>query len=109
MAKSHWLINPKRTEVKRFIKNDKSIDGVFEYMFVDTGKIVGLFGKEPPLMTTTISVDIDLAREIYERLISQGWRKTEEVWPKKRELVLCSRNLFLLKFAELWEIKLLKP
>ena len=58
MATSHWLINPKRTEVKRFIKNDKSIDGVFEYMFVDTGKIVGVFGKEPPLMTTTVSVDI---------------------------------------------------
>ena len=83
MPKSHWLINPKKKEVKRFIKNDKSIDGVFEYMFVDTGKIVGIFGKEPPLMTTTVSVDIDLAREIYERLISQGWRKTEEVWTKK--------------------------
>ena len=83
MAKSHWLINPKRTEVKRFLKNEKSVDGVFEYMFIDTGKIVGLFGKEPPLMTTTISVDIELAREIYERLISQGWRKTEEVWNKK--------------------------
>ena len=83
MAKSYWLINSKRTEVKRFIKNDKSVDGVFEYMFVDTGKIVGLFGKEPPVMITTVSVDIDLAREIYERLISQGWRKTEEVWPNK--------------------------
>ena len=85
MTKSYWLINPKRTEVKRFIKNDKSIDGVFEYMFVDTGKIVGLFGKEPPLMTTTISVDIDLAREIYQRLISHGWRKTEEVWKKESD------------------------
>ena len=83
MTKSYWLINPKRTEVKRFIKNDKSIDGVFEYMFVDTGEIVGLFGEEPPLMKTTVSVDIELAREIYERLISQGWRKTEEVWQKK--------------------------
>ncbi len=83
MAKSHWLINSKRTEVKRFVKNDKSIDGVFEYMFVDTGKIVGVFDKEPPVMTTTVSVDIDLAREIYERLISQGWRKIEEVWTKK--------------------------
>ena len=84
MAKSHWLINPNRTEVKRFIKNKKSIDGVFEYMFVDTGKIVGMFGEEPPIMTTTVSVDIDLAREIYERLISQGWFKTEEVWPKEK-------------------------
>ena len=84
MAKSHWLINPNKTEVKRFIRNKKSIDGVFEYMFVDTGKIVGMFGQEPPIMTTTVSVDIELAREIYERLISQGWFKTEEVWPKAK-------------------------
>ena len=83
MAESYWLINSNRTEVKRFIKNDKSIDGVCEYMFIDTGKILGVLGKEPPLMTTTVSVDIDLAREIYERLIFQGWRKTEDVWPKK--------------------------
>ena len=79
MAQSHWLINSNKTEVKRFTKNDKSIDGVFEYMFVDTGRIEGVLGKEPPVITTTVSVDIDLAREIYERLISQGWSKTEEV------------------------------
>ena len=83
MAKSHWLINSKKTKVKRFIKNEKSIEGVFEYMFVDTGNIVGVFGKEPPVMTTTVSVDVDLAREIYERLLSQGWRKTEQVWGKE--------------------------
>ena len=83
MAKSHWLINSSRTEVKRFIKNDRSVEGVFEYIFVDTGKIVGVFGKKTPVITTTVSVDIDLAREIYERLLSQGWSKTEEVWKKK--------------------------
>ena len=85
MAKSHWLINSNGTEVKRFIKNDKSIDGVFEYIFVDTGRIVGALGKEPPLMLTTVSVDIDLAREIYERLLAQGWRKTDEVWRIKKK------------------------
>ena len=79
MPKSHWLINPNKTEVKRFTKNDKSIYGVFEYMFVDTGKIVGVFGEEPPEITNTISVDIDLAREIYERLLYQGWSKIKEV------------------------------
>ena len=83
MAKSHWLINSKRTEVKRFIKNDKSTVGVFEYMFIDTGKIVGVLGEELLEMTTTVSVDIDLAREIYERLLSQGWRKAKDVWTKK--------------------------
>ena len=82
MPESYWLINSNRTEVKRFVKNDKSIDGVFEYMFIDTGKVVCLLGKEPPVMTTTVSVDIDLAREIYERLISQGWEKTREFWLK---------------------------
>ena len=76
----HWLINSNRSEVKRFIKNDKSINEVFEYMFIDSGKIVGVLGKEPPIITTTVSVDIDLAREIYERLLSQGWRKTKVVW-----------------------------
>ena len=72
----HWLINPNRSEVKRFIKNGESIDGVFEYMFIDTGEIVGVLGKEPPVMTTSVSVEIDLAREIYERLLSKGWRRT---------------------------------
>ena len=93
MAKSHWLINSKKTEVKRFIKNDKCIEGVFEYMFVDTGKIVGVFGKEPPVMTTTVSIDIDLAREIYERLLSQGWRKTEQVWRKETKTLNFSPTL----------------
>ena len=76
MAKSYWLINSNRSEVKRFIKNDKSIEGVFEYMFIDSGMIIGLLGKEPPVMTTTVSVDIELAREIYERLLSKGWTRT---------------------------------
>ena len=76
MAKSYWLINSKRKEVKRFIKNENIIEGVFEYMFIETGKIVGVLGKESPLITTIISVEIDLAREIYERLLSQGWRRT---------------------------------
>ena len=80
MAKSHWLINSNRSEVKRFMKNDKSIEGVFEYMFIDTGKIeVGLENK-PPVITNSVSVEIDLAREIYERLLSQGWRKIQKVW-----------------------------
>ena len=83
MAKPYWLINSDNTEVKRFLKNNKSIDGVFDYMFVDTGKIVGVLGNNPPIITTTVSVDLDLAREIYQRLLSKGWRTTEEVWEKK--------------------------
>tara|TARA_B100000401_G_C52542366_1_gene594457 strand:- start:51 stop:308 length:258 start_codon:yes stop_codon:yes gene_type:complete len=77
MSKSYWLINKKRTEVKRFIKNDKNVDEVFEYIFIDSGKIVGYSGKELPIMKTSVSVDIELAREIYERLLFQGWRRTK--------------------------------
>ena len=84
MAKSYWLINSKRSEFRRFIKNDKSIDGIFEHMFIDSGSIVGLLGKEPTVIKTTVSVDIDLAREIYERLLYQGWRKTEVFWDIKK-------------------------
>ena len=80
MSKEHWLINSNRSEVKRFIKNEKNFKDVFEYMFIDSGKIIGVLGKEPPVMTVTVSVEIDLAREIYERLLSQGWRKTAVVW-----------------------------
>ena len=80
MAKSYWLINSNRSEVRRFIKNDKSIDLPVEYMFIDSGEIVDVLGREPPKMTTTISVEIDLAREIYERLLSKGWIKIEPFW-----------------------------
>ena len=53
---------------------------VYEYMFIDTGKIVAGLGNKPPVMTNSVSVEIDLAREIYERLLFQGWKKTEEFW-----------------------------
>ena len=78
MAKSYWLINSNKSKVKRFIKNHRSIVGIFEYMFIDSGKIVGVPGKEKPVIINTVSVDIDLAREIYERLLTQGWKKIEQ-------------------------------
>ena len=80
MARGYWLINSNRSEVRRFSENRASEDQFNKYIFIDSGKIVGVLGKEPPLMTATVSVEIELAREIYERLLSQGWRKTEEVW-----------------------------
>ena len=79
-AESFWLINSKRTEVKRFLKNYKSEDRFFEYIFVDTGEIIGLLGDNPPLMKTRVSLKVNEAREIYKRLLSQGWRKTKPVW-----------------------------
>ena len=73
-------MNSNRSRVKRFQKNVKNQDKFFEYVFIDSGKIIGIFGKEPPVMTTREEVKIDKAREEYKKLLSQGWRKTEPVW-----------------------------
>ena len=66
--------------VKRFAKNKQNKDKFFEYMFIDSGKIVGVLGKEPPVLTTREEIKIEAAREAWEKLIAQGWRKTPEVW-----------------------------
>ena len=80
MEESFWLVNSNRSLVKRFSKNKQNKDKFFEYMFIDSGKIIGVFGKEPPILTTREELKIELAREEWKKLISQGWRKTPVVW-----------------------------
>jgi len=45
-------------------------------MFIDSGKIIGVLGREPPLMTTREELKVDTARDEWEKLIAQGWRRT---------------------------------
>ena len=66
--------------VKRFAKNKQNKDKFFEYMFIDSGKIVGVLGKEPTVQTTREELKIEAAREAWKKLIAQGWRKTPVVW-----------------------------
>ena len=66
--------------VKRFAKNKQNKDKFFEYMFIDSGKIVGVLGKEPPVLTTREELKIEAAREAWRKLIAQGWRKTNVIW-----------------------------
>ena len=54
--------------VKRFTKNMKNKDKFFEYMFIDSGKIIGVLGKEPPLMTIREELKIDIARGSMEKI-----------------------------------------
>ena len=75
-----WLINTNSTEVKRFSRNNKSQDRFREYVFIDTGKIIGIFGDKHPLMKIRVSVKKYETREIYKRLISQRQSKTKPVW-----------------------------
>ena len=80
MTENLWLLNPNRSMVKRFAKNKQNKDKFFEYMFIDSGKIVGVLGKEPPVLTTREELKIEAAREAWKKLIAQGWRKTPVVW-----------------------------
>ena len=49
-------------------------------MFIDSGRIIGVFGKEPPLMATREELKVDTARDEWKKLIAQGWRRTKPVW-----------------------------
>ena len=50
MARSYWLINSNRSKVRRFTENRASEDQFNKYVFIDSGKIVGVFRKEAPLL-----------------------------------------------------------
>jgi len=80
LTENFWLINTNRSRVKRFSKNNQNKDNVFEYMFIDSGRIHGVLGKEPPLMTTREEINVDKARDEWRKLIALGWRRTKPVW-----------------------------
>ena len=80
MGEEYWLVNSKRSKVKRFHKNKHNKDKFFEYMFIDSGKITGVFGEQPPVMTKREELKIDKAREEWKKFLAQGWRQTKVVW-----------------------------
>ena len=80
MGEEYWLVNSNRSKVKRFHKNKHNKDKFFEYMFIDSGKITGVFGEQPPVMTTREELKIDKAREEWKKFLTQGWRQTKVVW-----------------------------
>jgi len=80
LKEDFWLINSNRSRVKRFSKNYQNKDKFFEYIFIDSGKILGVLGKETPLMTTREELKADKARDEWKKLIAQGWRRTKPVW-----------------------------
>ena len=77
MAGGYWLINSNRSEVRRFTISRENEDRFNKYIFIDNGKIIGYLGKEPPLLLTREEVKIEEAREIWKKLIAQGWRRTK--------------------------------
>ena len=71
MEDSFWLINSDRSRVKRFSKNKQNKDQFFKYIFIDSGKVTSIWGKEPPVMTTREELKKEAAREEWKKLIAQ--------------------------------------
>ena len=84
MTEDFWLINSNRSRVKRFSKNNQNKDKFFEYIFIDSGRILGVLGKETPLMTIREELKVDKARDKWKKLIAQGWRRTKPVWEESQ-------------------------
>ena len=49
-------------------------------MFIDSGRILSILGKEPPLMTTREEHKVDKARDEWRKLIAHGLRRTKPDW-----------------------------
>ena len=77
MTRDYWLINSNRSKVRRFSMNRANKDQFNNYVFIDNGKIVGYLGKEPPLLQNREEFKLEEAREIWKKLIAQGWRRTD--------------------------------
>ncbi|MDA9746632.1 DUF1651 domain-containing protein [Prochlorococcus sp. AH-736-K20] len=71
MAEDFWLINSNRSKVKRFTKKTQNKDIFFEYMFIDSGRIIGVLGKEPSLMKSSEELKVDTAGDEWEKLIAK--------------------------------------
>ena len=76
-TRPYWLVNFNRSRVKRFIENTNNKDQFFKYMFIDSGKVTSTWGKEPPFITTKKELKKYAAREEWEKLIAQVWRRTK--------------------------------
>ena len=77
MTRGYWLINANRSKVRRFTVNRENKDQFNKYVFIDNGKIIGVLGKEPPLLQRREEFKLEEAREIWKKLITQGWRRTK--------------------------------
>ena len=76
MKRGYWLINSNRSEVSRFTEGRADEDLFNKYVFIDNGKIIGVLSKKRPLLQSREELKIEEAREIWKRLIAQGWRRT---------------------------------
>ena len=80
MEKENWLICPNWIEVRCFTRKMKNKVKKIEFMFIETGIVMGVHGDKPPLMKIRQEVEIEEARRIWQKLITEGWQITNPKW-----------------------------
>ena len=75
-----WLIDSNFVGVMRFYKDNDHSDKSIDYMFIEEGIIMGIHGENAPLMKTRKKIFIEEARLLWQKLLSEGWQKTNKKW-----------------------------
>ena len=75
-----WLIDSNFVGVIRFSKDRENSEKTISYMFIEEGIIMGIHGQNPPLMKTRKKIYIKEARLLWQRLLNEGWQKTNPKW-----------------------------
>ena len=75
-----WLIDSNFVGVIRFYKDKEYSDKSIAYMFIEEGIIMGIHGENPPLMKTRKKIYIKEARILWQKLLNEGWQKTNPKW-----------------------------
>ena len=75
-----WLIDSNSVGVVRFYKDNENSDENITFMFIEEGIIMGIHGENPPLMKTRKKIVIEEARLLWQKLLNEGWQKTNKKW-----------------------------
>ena len=75
-----WLIDSNSVSVIRFYKDKHPPEKSINYILIEEGIIMGIYGENPPLMKTRKKIDIKEARIIWKKLLKEGWQKTNPKW-----------------------------
>ena len=80
LNKDFWLIDSNSVGVIRFYKDREHSEKSFAYIFIEEGIIMGIHGENPPLMKTRKKIFIKEARILWQKLLNEGWQKTNPKW-----------------------------
>ena len=78
--KDFWLIDSNFVGVIRFYKAKDHSDKSIDYKFLEEVIIMRIHGESPPLMKTRKKIVIEEARLLWQKLLNEGWQKTNKKW-----------------------------